>query len=288
MTTSANNAEFEDFPLSPCGSVSAVEFYESFLKSEELANSLPQKELRRVSDLAFCNFLQEIHSARSASPALFRKRGDANQALTMLWLSRVREIAQLFVTLNEVPNFSGLTSEDLSKLSKLSMDIANLPKLAGILFELGIVLIYERSIPGMKLDGAVFNLGTDRPIIALSLRYSRLDNFWFTLMHELAHVSLHYDKLCVPILDDLEEMPINIIEKQADRLSSNSLVSRSDWRSCNARYDLSAESINDFAAQVQVHPSIVAGRLQKELKRYDIFSKIVNAVDVRKVLLSHE
>lgn len=83
------------------------------------------------------------------------------------------------------------------------------------------------------------------------------------------------------IHDDLKE-------KQADRLASNSLISRSDWRSSIVKYSSCEKSIKDFAKQVGVHPSIVAGRLQKELNRYDIFSKIVNEVNVRKVLFNHE
>ena len=31
------------------------------------------------------------------------------------------------------------------------------------------------------------------PVAALTLRYDRLDNFWFTLLHELAHIALHMD-----------------------------------------------------------------------------------------------
>lgn len=31
----------------------------------------------------------------------------------------------------------------------------------------------------------------DRPIVALTLRHDRIDNFWFALLHEVAHVALH-------------------------------------------------------------------------------------------------
>ena len=32
---------------------------------------------------------------------------------------------------------------------------------------------------------------TGCPVIGLTLRYDRLDNFWFVLLHELGHVFLH-------------------------------------------------------------------------------------------------
>lgn len=284
MTISFYN-DCDDFSVSPHGSLGAVEFYKSFLKCEELVKNIPKNELGKDASLTFYNILQEVNSENSA---LFRKRSDAGEALSLLWLSRVRKTAHLFVAFNEIPQFNGLTPDDLTNLSKLSKDAASLPSLANVLLELGIVLIYEPSIPKMKLDGAVFNLSSDRPVIALSLRYPQLDKFWFTLMHELAHVVLHYEDLRIPILDDMNDIHDDLKEKQADRLASNSLISRSDWRSSIVKYSSSEKSINDFAKQVGVHPSIVAGRFQKELNRYDIFSKIVNEVDVRKVLLNHE
>ena len=57
----------------------------------------------------------------------------------------------------------------------------------------GIALVIERHLPRTHLDGAALCLLDGRPVIGLTLRYDRIDNFWFSLMHELAHVSLHLD-----------------------------------------------------------------------------------------------
>lgn len=280
--------DFDDFPLSPCGSGNAVELYESFLQSEELVKGLSKKEVGDDRNRASYNMWQELHAARTTNSALFRAREDADQALKLLWLSRVRETAQIFITLNEIPDFQGLTPADLSEISTLSLKASNLERLSKILFERGILLIYELAIPGMKLDGAVFTLNAKRPVIALSLRYPRLDIFWFTLMHELAHLVLHYEKLADPILDDVDADHADIVERMADRLASNSLISRSDWRSCSALYSPSEKAVREFAFKVRVHPSIVAGRLRRELGRHDIFSDIVNEINVRKVLLGYD
>lgn len=287
MTFDINSA-FDDLPISPRGSVVAADFYEAFLKCEELAGSLPKKLLGQEAPLAFYRMLQDVHSTRATNTEFFRRKSDASEALTTLWLSRVRLTAQMFIAMNDVPEYRSLTSDDLLKLAKLSVRTESLPEIAATLFSLGIILIYERSLPGMKLDGAVFRLVGNRPVIALSLRYPRLDHYWFTLMHELAHVVLHLDGLDVPILDDLDEHKDDIVERQADRLAANSLISRSDWRSSICMYDQSESAVVKFAAQVGIHPSIVAGRMRRELRRHDIFSKIVNEVDVRKVLLGDE
>src|SRR5690606_14457409 len=58
----------------------------------------------------------------------------------------------------------------------------------------GIHLVCEAHLPKTHLDGAALRLPDGSPVVALTLRYDRLDNFWFTLFHELAHVGLHLYK----------------------------------------------------------------------------------------------
>ena len=72
------------------------------------------------------------------------------------------------------------------------------------------------------LDGACFLRG-ENPIIVITGRYDRIDNFWFVLAHEISHVLLHYNFLEKPILDDLHSEIHDDIESQADNLASNYL-----------------------------------------------------------------
>ncbi len=281
-------AESDDFPMSPIGRQPGQDFYESFLKFKEIISEIPPKELKKNDSGSNYQLFKEVVATRTNNHAFFRKRHDAKESLSILWLSRVKEIASMFLHMNSMPDFKGISADELPKLAKLSADVGNLPKLPSILFDLGIVLIYESSIPGMKLDGAVYKSKSDHPVIAMSLRYSRLDIFWFTLMHELAHVCLHFPTLDTPILDDIDDDLDDVVELEANRLALSSLISRSDWRNTQVKYDAKEQSLIDFAKRVNVHPAIVAGRLQKETGRHDIFSKIVNEVNVRKVLLQDD
>lgn len=274
--------DMDDFPMSPIGSESAQKYYESFLRSSEIFEQIPQKE--RIDKKTFLKVFKEVHSQNPERRALFRKKLDAKDALTTLWISKIKDLAKLFVSFNEVPTFQGISSGELIELAKLSKDDKVIVELPRILAAKGIVLVYEPYIPGMKADGVVFSIESGHPVIALSLRFPRLDSLWFTLMHELAHVALHYERLSTPIVDDLEEHSDDLVEKEADRLALNATISRSDWRNCEAKYDLSEKAVYSFAHKVGVHPAIVAGRLRKELGRYNIFSDIVNSVDVRKVI----
>jgi HTH-type transcriptional regulator/antitoxin HigA len=280
--------QFDDFPASSTGSADAEDLYQSFLEFDILLEQVPKKHLGSNPSLAEYDLFREVHAARTAKNALFRRRLDANEALGLLWLSRIRHEAQLLVASTGLAPFNGLSADELGEITRLSVDPEKLFSLQQLLLSKGIILIYEASIPGMKLDGAVFCLDSGHPVIGLSLRYPRLDIFWFTLMHELAHIVLHRELLMEPILENLDAAPEGLIEEQANRLASDSLISRSDWRSANVKYSPTEDNLLAFSRRVGVHPAIVAGRLQRESARKNMFATILNEVNVRRMLFGHE
>lgn len=290
MTRSARKSDdLDEFPVSSYGSDSAQHFYEAYLKSKQLAAELPKRKISGSEQEHFYALFREVQSSQTLGNALFRRTSDAKEALSTLWISRIRQLAQAFIaTAENVPMFAGLDQDYLSEFCKLSANVDNLAILRDVLLQKGIVLIFERSLPGMKADGAVFRLVTGNPVVALSLRYARLDNFWFTLLHELAHVILHYETLNEPILDDLDESPAILIEKQADKLAGDSLIPRHVWRTCEAIAHPSDTNVVAFARKVGIHPAIVAGKVRRELNRHTLFTAILNEVNVRKVLLNEE
>ena len=83
-------------------------------------------------------------------------------------------------------------SEDFTRaLTRLSV-LDKGPRLAlDAVREIGISVVTEKGLPGMSVDGASLHTTSAGPILALTLRYDRLDNFWFTLLHELGHIALH-------------------------------------------------------------------------------------------------
>ena len=68
----------------------------------------------------------------------------------------------------------------------------------------GIALIVEPHLPRTRLDGVAILIDTDQPVVGLTLRYDRLDNFWYALMHELVHVGLHLKTVGESFCDDLD------------------------------------------------------------------------------------
>lgn len=271
-----------------------MDFYEKFLSFKKVVDNIPDRAVRNRGWInpndgigAYVDLFESIATDRIKP--LFRKNDEANDALCSLWVSRVSHIANLKVSLGETKPFDGLTRDSLETIAKLSVDEGIFEHLPDILGNLGIIFVVEPSFPGMKLDGAVFTLPTGTPVIAMSLRYPRLDYFWFTLLHELSHVVLHYELLDSPIFEDLDSDSESVVESQANRLAKNSIVSRTLWRNCKPKYDRSSKSIVEFSKEVGVHPAIIAGLLQREFNDYSLFRDLVDAVNVRELIFEkHE
>jgi len=269
----------DDFFVTSDSEYSFEELLSTYSEYEKQLNELPKK-LSISDDETKLKFFREIHS-RQKGEMLYRKRDDAGIALSVYWLSRVKEIATYFTLYNDVPKFEEINKDELRSIVQISSNVAELPSLEHILASKGIVLVTEESLPGLKLDGAVFMLASGQAVVSLSLRYKRLDYFWFTLMHELAHLCLHRDKIESGIIEDLDSDAQTLIELEADKLALNSSVPKNIWRNCPPKYDTSKDTVVSFAKEMGVHPAIIAGRLRKELDRHDMFSDLVNEVNVR-------
>lgn len=177
-----------------------------------------------------------------------------------------------------------VTLEFMKEVARLSVN-ENGPLLAQkYLLKYGIILIIEPHFPKTYLDGAAIFVDKDNPIIGLTLRFNRLDNFWFTLMHELAHVSLHYSEGVTVFYDEIEGVKIpdiDIREKEADNMAGESLVPSSRWEVSPARIIPSLMAAKSLANELGVHIAIVAGKIRHEGGKYIYLSKVVNGTNVR-------
>jgi HTH-type transcriptional regulator/antitoxin HigA len=173
----------------------------------------------------------------------------------------------------------------MRELAKLSVN-ENGPLLArDFLQKNGIRLVVEKHFSKTYLDGAAILINRDNPVIGLTLRYDRLDNLWFTLMHELAHISLHYDQDINLFYDEIEGVKgITLTEKEqeADRMAEEALLPQSKWEVSPARLIPSLMAARSLAAETGVHIAIIAGQMRHRGKAYGYLNKIVNEEKVRK------
>ena len=148
----------------------------------------------------------------------------------------------------------------------------------------GIAVVVEEHLSKTKLDGAAMLSGSGVPVIGMTLRFDRLDNFWFTLLHECVHVWKHLSNPGDVFLDRLaDKESTEAIEKEANRFARDLLISRSDWRTASVRQMPTKAGIVAFASEHRIHPAIVAGRLQRESENYAIFKDLVGQGAVRKL-----
>jgi len=176
---------------------------------------------------------------------------------------------------------------DRKKAARQLAQLSTLPnwqnQIVAALHRLGIVLVILEHLPGTFLDGAAMCRSDGVPVIALTLRHDRLDNFWFTLLHEFAHVVCHLSPDRQVILDDLDVASSETIESEADSFARNALIPPAIWKQINE--DSSTEDVLEAAEKAGVHPAIAAGRWRFEHSDYRRFSKLIGRSEVKTALM---
>lgn len=180
-----------------------------------------------------------------------------------------------------------LSNESLRELASLSVESEGVAKAAKLLKDWGIALVYLPSFPGTYLDGAAMLASDGTPVIGVTGRHNRVDNFWFTLLHEACHLTLHLDFLDPgrnAFFDDLDLRSEDKQEGEADTLARNVLVPGKCLRRIEWSEHCSAEDLDEVASCAGVHQSIVAGRWQRDHGNYRKFSQLIERGSVRAAL----
>ena len=151
----------------------------------------------------------------------------------------------------------------------------------------GIHLIVLPHLPKTYLDGAAMLLPDGTPVIGMTLRYDRIDNFWFCLLHELAHVAKHLSAAKRIIVDDLDlrghdpEIE-DKIENEADEMSRNGLIPKKVWDKKPMGGKAIAAEVYALAKKLKIHPAIIAGRIRFEHNNFRLLSRLIGSGQIRK------
>jgi HTH-type transcriptional regulator / antitoxin HigA len=194
------------------------------------------------------------------------------------WLYRVHQIAKEMI----VPKFSRTAlRESLPILSRLLSAPELARKVPRILAEAGIRYVIVESLTSARIDGVCCWLNEDSPVIGMSLRHDRIDNFWFVLRHEIEHVLRQHGRSdsCDMLDVDLEGEragtgeAIAEEERVANDAAQDFCVPRKSLDSFIARKApfFAERDLLGFAASLNIHPGLVAGQLQHRTSRYDRF-----------------
>lgn len=180
--------------------------------------------------------------------------------------------------------------DTLTQLAKLSARDDGPKRAKSALSDLGVHFVCVSHLPKTYLDGAALRSADGgAPIVALTLRYDRLDNFWFSLLHECAHIARHFDGEIESFVDDfsLRDAPSrneDPREKEADDWAEEGLIPRDQWASSDLSSYPSYSGIIAFSQRIGVHPAIVAGRVQHQSRNFRAFATLLGRGEVRKQL----
>jgi HTH-type transcriptional regulator/antitoxin HigA len=194
----------------------------------------------------------------------------------MAWLYRVRQIAKDMLVAPYSQQSIATATGKLRGLLSSPEGVANVPR---ILTESGVRFVLVETLPSAKIDGVCFWLDSNSPVIGMSLRFDRIDNFWFVLRHELEHVIRSHGQqkamLDAELEGDRAGTGPNIAEEErvANNAAQEFCVPKASLEAFVARKApfFSERDLVGFARILKVHPGILVGQLQRKTGRYTHF-----------------
>lgn len=194
----------------------------------------------------------------------------------LVWLYRVQQMAEELM----VPRYSDAAMRQaIAELQPLMKSQDGVRKVPRVLERAGVRFVICETMKSAKIDGVAFWLDNESPVIAMSLRYDRIDNFWFVLRHECEHILQHHgrDEDTMMLDIELDQARENISEEEdvADLAAANFGVTQDAIQrfiTLKAPF-FREQDLLGFANTMQVHPGIVVGRLQRAIGRFDLLRK---------------
>lgn len=238
-------------------------------------------ELKEYATEQIGSFLAQVDLDCKAQPMMMRTSAhlrsndkESDPYAMRAWQARVLHLVQSQKRLDKyVPGTVNQTW--MRELAKLSWSQQGPALAVEYLNRSGIHVVFEAHLPKTYLDGAVCLSESKHPVVALTLRHDRLDNFWFTLMHELAHIALHFDGNESWYLDDLDAVSTDPKEDQADALAREVLIPAV---AISNGLPQDAPGVEVLARSLSISPCIVAGRTRREAADYELFGRLFRGI----------
>lgn len=186
-----------------------------------------------------------------------------NAAYALTWYRMARKVAE--ARPRKTYDKAALTAL-FEELHQYTTGQAGISHFLDTLEQCGVIFFVLPHLQKTYLDGAAF-LSGENPVIVYTGRYKRIDNFWFTVAHEIAHVLKHLDENSPFILDDLKDGERNEIEDEANTLAAEKLMHHEIAEFLNPYLNyLTTGRVEECAAKYHVHPSIIIGKLAFDQK----------------------
>ena len=246
-----------------------------FLRKQKYLTGDPLEDIQSVKNIYNIyklNELDDIYSQPRFSRFRKSEKLNVNPVNLIGWVKLVEYRAKK----EKVDTFN---KEKRKKLIKKLIDIINenwntQQRIKETLLSFGIVMIYQEKGEKTPVDGISFWRGQN-PAIGMTLRHKRIDNFTFTLFHELGHIFKHLLTDRKAEFIDLKEDLISQTRKkdeenEANKFAQESLIPQDKWNQFFYHTsNFTDVKIKNFARKVNIHPAIVHGRLCFETNNYN-------------------
>lgn len=273
-------------PISRGGELDWTKFPYKEMERRGWMDRFISKTLSIDPNHAVQRFIEEAGVVAGASAFRRTISGSASSPTTryalLAWLSRVVQVARSKRAKVKDFDHGTLSAGFLRELAQLSWYETGPLLAVEYLEKHGICVVIEQHLKGTHLDGAALRDSDGLPIVALTLRHDRLDNFWFTLLHEVAHIWKHVGDDHA-ILDDLDSTTEDRQETEANRIAREAFIPRLVWKRSDAYQSPSIDTIDALARELKIHPAVVAGRIRREKGDYRLFNDLVVGSKIRQM-----
>lgn len=244
-----------------------------------------ERELKKFFGVPDLNEIETLPFAAKRTNVVGASTETMTYDAQMTWLYRVKKVAQEMMT--RAPYSQVSVRRAIKTLEPLMKSQEGVRKVPRVLDEAGIRFVVMESIGRAKIDGACFWLNEQSPVIGMTLRYDRIDNFWFVLRHELEHVDkMHGREGGQMWLDfELEGSKAGVHDVAEEERIANEAAANFGFTQEYLQKFISRKApffreldVIGFANVTNVHPGIVVGRLQHATDRYDLLRKHLVAV----------
>ncbi|MCM8569542.1 HigA family addiction module antitoxin [Gramella jeungdoensis] len=248
-----------------------------FLKKEKVISGDPIEDIEKIQNIYEIEHFEEL-ATLGVQPAYTRFRKSPKLKIDPINIIGWTKLVQYQASKIHVGEFNYEKSDDLIRHLRLIINENNntLEKVQNCLKEFGIKLIYQPKGEKTPVDGVSF-WSEGNPAIGMSLRHKRIDNFAFTLFHELGHVFKHLLNNNEAQFIDLDpkqeskEYKNSIEEKEANKFAEENLITQKEWEQYLELYESNPfldENIISFAEKINIHPYILRGRICHKLESY--------------------
>lgn len=209
------------------------------------------------------------HAAKKTATRSFPEDLNAGQRA---WLFRVKQIAAAMPAAAYSESALRAVIPELRTLLLAPEGVMQVPKL---LAECGVRLVIVEHVASSKIDGVTFWLDGKTPVMGMSLRLDKIDNFWFVLRHEIEHILNKHgrEEAVVDVDSDAPKANVTEEEKIANDAAADFCVPDAEMKDFLVRTGplISEEKLLNFAWRMQVHPGLVVGQIQKRTGRWKLF-----------------